>query len=76
MVGRHRGFQKARNEKAHILDLDELKGHDDKTFGGTRAATGDDGKLSRHFGLAGERPERFPPEIICRAEGRVGRVIT
>ena len=72
--GRSSPDSESTERKVHILDLDELKGHDDKTFGGARAATGDDGKLPRHFGLAGERPERFPPEIICRAE--VGKVIT
>jgi len=29
-----------------ILDLDELKWYDDKTFGGARAATSDDGKFN------------------------------
>jgi hypothetical protein len=51
-----------------ILDFDELKGHDDDTFGGPRTTTGDDGKLLRHFGLARYGFERFPPEIICCAE--------
>jgi hypothetical protein len=46
------------------LDLDELKGHDDKTFRCTRTATGDNGKLARHFRLAGQRFERLAPEII------------
>ena len=51
-----------------ILYLDELKGHDDKTFGSPRTATGDDRKLSRHFGLTGQRFERCAPKIICCAE--------
>jgi hypothetical protein len=54
----------------HILDLDKLKWHDDETFGSPRTTTGDDGKLSCHFGLASQVLERFPPEIICCA--RVG----
>ena len=51
-----------------ILDLDELKWYNDKTFSSARAATGDDGKLPRHFGLAGYSLESLPPIIICRAE--------
>jgi len=51
-----------------ILDLDELKWYNDKTFGSTRAATGDDGKLPRHFGLAGQSFKSLSPEIICRTE--------
>jgi hypothetical protein len=51
-----------------ILDFDELEGDDDKTLGSPRAATGDDGKLPRHFGLAGQGLESFPPKIICCAE--------
>jgi len=57
-----------------ILDLDELKWYDDKTFSSARAATGDDGKLPRHFGLAGHSLESLPPEIICCAE--LTKVIT
>ena len=49
----------------NILYLDELKGHHDKTFGSPRTAAGDDGKLSRHFGLTGQRFERRAPKIIC-----------
>lgn len=58
----------------NVLDLDELKWYDDKTFGSSRAATGDDGKLPRHFGLAGQSLESLPPEIICCAE--LAKVIT
>jgi hypothetical protein len=52
------------------LDLDELKGHDDKAFRCTRTATGDNGKLARHFRLAGQRLERLAPEIIRGTETR------
>jgi hypothetical protein len=51
-----------------ILDLDELKWYDDNTFGSACAATSDDGKLPRHFGLAGQSLESLSPEIIRRAE--------
>ncbi len=51
-----------------ILDLDELEWYDDKTFGSARAATSDNGKLPRHFGLAGHSLKSLSPEIICRTE--------
>jgi hypothetical protein len=51
-----------------ILNLDELKWHDDKTFRSACTAAGDNGKLPRHFGLAGQSLESLPPKIICRAE--------
>jgi len=43
-----------------ILDLDELKWYDNKTFGNAGAATGGERKLPRHFGLAGQSLECFP----------------
>jgi len=51
-----------------ILDLNELKWYHNKTFSSARAATGDDGKLPRYFGLAGQSLESLAPETICRAE--------
>jgi hypothetical protein len=51
-----------------IRGFDEFRGHDDKAFGNPRAATGDDGQLPGHFGLAGHGSERLAPEIICSAE--------
>jgi hypothetical protein len=51
-----------------IFDFDEPRGHDDKAFGNPRAATGDDGQLSGHFGFARHGSELLASEIICSAE--------
>jgi hypothetical protein len=45
-----------------ILGFDEVRGYDDKAFGNPRAATGDDGQLPRHFGLAGHGSEGLAPK--------------
>ena len=65
-----KAWRRQQQERCDALDFDELKRHDYETLGSPSAAAGDDRKLPCHFGLASHGLERFPPEIICRAESR------
>jgi hypothetical protein len=51
----------------NVPDLNQLERDDDEALRRTGRAASEDGQLLVHLGLAGQRLERLPPEVVRRA---------